>query len=71
VTTPIGAPKLELIAKQIGHTAQRLGVTPQTARDLVLTGKERMGYKAGGKVKLNTDQDTMRLTLSKKSKKAK
>jgi len=71
VTTPIGAPKLELIAKQIGHTAKRLGVSPQTARDLVLTGKERMGFKKGGKVKLSTNMDTINLELSRKSKKAK
>jgi len=51
VTTPIGAPKLELIAKQIGLAAKRLGVSPETARDLVLTGKERMGKKKGGTIK--------------------
>ena len=67
VTTPIGAPKLELIAKQIGLTAHRLGVSPQTARDLVLTGKERMGKKKGGKVTDNVD--SMRFALSKNSKK--
>ena len=33
--------------------------------------KKRLGYKSGGKVKLHTDQDTMQLALSKKSKKAK
>ena len=33
--------------------------------------KKRLGYKSGGKVKLHTDQDTMRLALTKKSKKAK
>jgi len=64
VTTPIGAPKLELIAKQIMQTAQRRGVSPQTARDLVLTGKERMGLKKGGKV----DMDQMRLELTKGKK---
>ena len=72
VTTPVGAPKLELLAKQIGHTAKRLGVTPETARDLVLTGKERMGYKKGGKVasgKLSDNLDTMRLALTKKKAK--
>ena len=68
VTTPIGAPKLELIAQQIRHTANRLGVSPETARDLVLTGKERMGKKKGGGVKLHTDQDTMALELSRKQK---
>lgn len=50
VTTPIGAPKLELIAKQIMQTASRLGVSPQTARDMVLTGKERMGKAHGGAI---------------------
>ena len=69
VTTPIGAPKLELIAKQIRHTANRLGVSPETARDMVLTGKERMGKKSGGKVKLAQTQDTMRLALTKKKAK--
>ena len=68
VTTPIGAPKLELIAQQIRHTANRLGVSPETARDMVLTGKERMGKKKGGGVKLHTDQDTMMLELSRKKK---
>ena len=48
VTTPIGSPKLELIAKQIMLTAKRLGVSPEKARDLVLTGKERMGMAEGG-----------------------
>jgi hypothetical protein len=52
VTTPIGAPKLELIAKQIMQTANRLGVSPQTARDMVLTGKERMGKAQGGPVRM-------------------
>ena len=33
--------------------------------------KKRLGYKSGGKVKLHTDQDTMQLALTKKSKKAK
>jgi hypothetical protein len=71
VTTPIGAPKLELIAKQIGQTAQRLGVSPQTARDLVLTGKERMGKKNGGSARLSTNMDTINLELMNKRKKAK
>jgi len=71
VTTPIGAPKLELIAKQIGLTAKRLGVTPETARDMVLTGKERMGLKKGGSTKLSTNKDMMQLELMRKPKKAK
>ena len=50
VTTPIGSPKLELIAKQIMLTAKRLGISPEKARDLVLTGKERMGMADGGEV---------------------
>jgi hypothetical protein len=67
VTTPIGAPKLEMIAGQIMNTAKRLNVSPETARDMVLTGKERMGFKKGGKV---ANMDTMRLELSRKTKKA-
>jgi len=43
VDTPIGAPKLELLAMQIMKTAERLGVSPETARDLVLTGKTHAG----------------------------
>lgn len=66
VTTPIGAPKLELIAKQIMQTAKRMGVSPETARDYVLTGETYAGKKKGGKV----NKDAMRLELTK-SKKAK
>lgn len=33
VTSPIGAPKLELIAQQIGETARRFGISPEDARD--------------------------------------
>ena len=50
VTTPIGSPKLELIAKQIMLTAKRLGISPEKARDMVLTGQERMGMANGGEV---------------------
>ena len=50
VTTPIGSPKLELIADQIANTAERLGVSPETARDMVMTGEARMGFKDGGVV---------------------
>jgi hypothetical protein len=64
VTTPIGAPKLELIAKQIMHTAKRMGVSPETARDYVLSGKTYAGKKKGG----NVSQDTMHLELTKRKK---
>jgi hypothetical protein len=50
VTTPIGAPKLELIADQIAATANRLGVSLETARDMVMMGKARMGKADGGMV---------------------
>jgi GNAT superfamily N-acetyltransferase len=39
VTSKIGAPKLEILATQIGKTADRLGVSPETARDLIIQGK--------------------------------
>jgi hypothetical protein len=48
VTTPIGSPKLEMIADQIMDTAKRLGVSPETARDMVMTGEARIGKKDGG-----------------------
>ena len=48
VTSPIGAPKLELMAQKIMETSSRLGVSPETARDMVLTGKTYAGKKAGG-----------------------
>jgi hypothetical protein len=50
VTTPIGAPKLELIADKIAETARRLGVSLEKARDLVLTGEAYAGKKQGGAV---------------------
>ena len=43
VTSPIGAPKLELLAKQIMVAADRLGVSPETARDMIITGKAHAG----------------------------
>ena len=43
VTSPIGAGKLELLAKQIGSAAQRMGVTPETARDMIIQGKAYAG----------------------------
>lgn len=39
VESQIGAPKLEILATQIGKLADRLGVSPETARDLVIQGK--------------------------------
>jgi len=68
VTTPIGAPKLELVAKKIMETAHRMGVSPETARDMVLMGKTYAGKKKGGKVKLHKDMDTMRLELTQRKK---
>jgi len=43
VTSPIGAPKLELLAQQIGETARRLNITPEAARDLIISGKAYAG----------------------------
>jgi hypothetical protein len=43
VTTPVGAPKLELRAQQIAKAAAREGVTPETMRDLYLSGKRQIG----------------------------
>lgn len=48
VTTPIGAPKIELLADKIVETAHRLGVSINKARDLVLMGETYAGKKNGG-----------------------
>jgi hypothetical protein len=50
VKTAIGAGKLELQAIEIAKAAKRMGVSPETARDLILMGKARAGKKAGGLV---------------------
>lgn len=47
VTSPIGAPKLELLAKEIMAIARRNNISPELARDLVLRGKT---YRSGGSV---------------------
>lgn len=47
VDTPIGAPKLELLADHIMQRAAHHGVSPERARDLILQGRM---YKRGGKV---------------------
>lgn len=43
VTSPIGAPKLELLAMQINKAAQRLGITPEEARDRIIRGQAHAG----------------------------
>lgn len=50
VKTAVGAPKLELHAIEIGDAAKRLNISPETARDLILMGKERAGRRDGGLV---------------------
>jgi hypothetical protein len=50
VKTAIGAGKLELQAIQMAEAAKRLGVSPETARDMILMGEQRAGKKQGGLV---------------------
>jgi hypothetical protein len=45
VTSPIGAPKLELFAKKIMEAAERRGLPPDIARDKILMGET---YRQGG-----------------------
>lgn len=49
VESAIGAPKLEILSTQIGKLAQRLGVSPETARDMVISGKAG-AFAEGGSV---------------------
>ena len=39
----VGAPKLELLSQRIMDTSRRLGVSPETARDMVIMGKTHAG----------------------------
>lgn len=39
VKTAVGAPKLEIMAGAMARLAQKMGITPEEARDLVLQGK--------------------------------
>lgn len=50
VTSPIGAPKLELISQLIMRTAKRLGVTPEKARDLVIMRQADLGRATPGAI---------------------
>lgn len=49
VKSAIGAPKLEILSSQIGKLAQRLGISPETARDMVISGKAG-AFSHGGHV---------------------
>jgi hypothetical protein len=44
VTSPIGAPKLELFSQSIAKAAKRMGVSPETARDMILMGRAHGGF---------------------------
>lgn len=48
VDTPVGAPKLELVARAIMRRAKELGVDPKVVRDAYLTGRERLAVPLGG-----------------------
>ena len=50
VKSKIGAPKLEILADLIMQTAQRLRISPEEARDMVLLGRAYAGKAAGGLV---------------------
>lgn len=47
VESELGAPKLELLAKQIMVAAKRLRISPEQARDLILSGKAGAGILGG------------------------
>lgn len=48
VDSPIGAGKLELLSQQIAKASRRLGVSPETARDMILSGGAGAGALAFG-----------------------
>jgi hypothetical protein len=55
VTTPIGAPKLELIADQTAMAADRLGISPEDALIMWINSQARLGKKEGGAVESDVD----------------
>jgi hypothetical protein len=50
VESPIGAPKLELLSMKIMEAADRYGVSPERARDMILKGEGYAGKAAGGSI---------------------
>lgn len=52
VTTPIGAPKLELLADQAVLAGMRLGISPEEALSMYIRGQLRLGRKEGGAVSI-------------------
>lgn len=69
VDTPVGAPKLELLAQQIEKAARRMGVSPETARDMILTGKAHAGLvgKDGDVKKMIADEGKRSLVSALRS----
>jgi hypothetical protein len=53
VTTPIGSPKLELLADQVAEAARRMDVSPEDALIMFINGNARLGKKEGGKVSVD------------------
>lgn len=50
VTSQLGQGKLELLTQQIMKAARRLGISPEKARDLILSGKASAGAVGAGVV---------------------
>jgi len=48
VTSPIGAPKLELFSQRIWERAQQLGIDPKMLRDMVLRGEQHAQLQPTG-----------------------
>jgi hypothetical protein len=59
VDTAVGVPKLELLVQSIMQTARRLNISPEKARDLVISGRARAGYAEGGDVEMQDLQDML------------
>jgi hypothetical protein len=53
VTTPIGSPKLELLADQVVEAARRMDVSPEDALIMFINGNARLGKKEGGEVSVD------------------
>jgi hypothetical protein len=57
VDTPVGAPKLELLARQIVETARKRGVDPRALRDAVLKGQAGAAMAGVGLLGLSPEDE--------------
>jgi hypothetical protein len=64
VESPIGAPKLELLSMKIMEAANRYGISPEQARDMILKGEAYAGKAEGGSIQGYADGKSVMPNIS-------